>query len=238
MKEWMELESALLGNVALYQPDENGTEHPLHSQETKNNEEERLRVENLMALIAPDDISIAANMVENKLVMSEFQQNMLKEQELNNKDEQSGMVALQGSQLLNAESVRRQRLSNRLWSLRRQSSDWDSSGFNSSCGMTNNSESSGHTPSSGGSSSSTSKQHLRSSPGTFGISASAAALSSAMLTVSAAVSKTPENFFDAADIKKRSEMREIPIFRQATARAPKLKNQRTITTVIEEVSSS
>ena len=80
-------------------------------------------------------------MVENKLITSEFEQNMLKEEELKCKNE---LPPVQTFQTLNAERVQRHRLNKRLWSLRRQSSEFESSLYNSSsCGSASSDPSNG-----------------------------------------------------------------------------------------------
>ena len=265
MKEWLQMETAFMENLHLCQENRNIPSLANYVQQAKNNEhgDDNNIVDNFMAIVASDDVSIATNMVENKVVMSELEQNMLKEQEIKNTNKNdSGHVFsptnLQSCRILDAGRVRRHRLNNRLWSLRRQSSDLESLPYSSSSVATSSTGiSSGAMgcSSSIGSSSSVASKLLSnfgacssSSSGIFGMSASAAALSSAMLTVSAPVSRTPDKLIGAASDndtitatdnsnKTTLEIREIPVFRKNTAKTPKLRNQRSITTVIEEASS-
>ena len=243
MEEWKKMEAILLGNCC----QQNATDiesFKQHHLQTKNSDEHQKHIaEGLMALVASDDMSAAPTMVENKLVLSELQQNMLKEDELRNNGMANELSSLQSCRMLDAGRVQRHRLNKRLWSLRRQSSDFDSSLYNSSSFAGCNSASSGNSNSSS-SSGSRLAQNFRAS------SALSTALSSAMLTVSAPVSKAPEKPFDEAytDLLKRlgSEsgapptaisFREAPGFRKPNPKIAMLKSQRSITTVIEEVSN-
>ena len=246
MEEWKKMESILMGNCC--QQNEDGVEtSKLNPYQHKNTENHQPHIaEGLIANVTSDDISMAPNMVENKVLMSELEQNMLKEDELKNRqDEDKLLPSLQSFRMLDAGRVQRRRLNKRLWSLRRQSSDFDSSLYNSSSAGNSNSASSGPSSSS---SSSTSAQKLHNNYAAS--SALSTALSSAMLTVSAPVSKTPEKPFDEAytDLLERFgdesrtppalfPVRTIPNFRKTNPKMAMLKNQRSITTVIEEVST-
>ena len=244
MEEWKKMEAILLGNCC--QQNESGQDQEnVQTCQNKNSEIHQKHIaDGLMAIVTSDDISIATNMVENKLIISELEQNMLKEEELKIQDNQKENP-MQSCRMLDAGRAQRHRLNKRLWSLRRQSSDIDSSIFNSSSGGNSNSTS---TVPSSSSSSSTSAAKLYNHFGTS--SALSKALSSAMLTVSAPVSKTPEKPFDLAytDLLMRLEkeekaqttsklVRETPNFRKPNHKLGMLKNQRSITTVIEEVST-
>lgn len=246
MEEWKKMEAILLGNCC--QQNECGQDQEnVQTCQNKDSEIHQKHIaDGLMAIVTSDDISIATNMVENKLIMSELEQNMLKEEELKIKDDpKEDDSPMQSCRMLDAGRAQRHRLNKRLWSLRRQSSDIDSSIFNSSSGGNSNSTS---TVPSSSSSSSTSAAKLYNNFGTS--SALSKALSSAMLTVSAPVSKTPEKPFDLAytDLLMRLEkeeraqttskfVRETPNFRKPNHKLGMLKNQRSITTVIEEVST-
>ena len=243
MEEWKKMEAILLGNCC-QQSSIDADSSKIHPRQIKPNEDHQKHIaEGLMAFVAPDDMSAAPTMVENKVVLSELEQNMLKEGELRNNGMDSEIPSLQSFRMLDAGRVQRHRLNKRLWSLRRQSSDFDSSLYNSSSSGPNNSASSGNSNSSS-SSASRLAQNFRAS------SALSTALSSAMLTVSAPVSKAPEKPFDEAytDLLKRLgsesgappttiQFREAPGFRKSNPKLAMLKSQRSITTVIEEVST-
>lgn len=244
MEEWKKIEAILMSNCC--QQIEDGVDtSKLNSNQHKNTENHQAHIaEGLMAIV--DDISMAPNMVENKVVMSELEQNMLKEDELTNREDGHKILpSLQNIRMIDAGRVQRRRLNKRLWSLRRQSSDFDSSYYNSSSAGNSNSASSGPSSSSSSSASGAKLPHNYAAS-----SALSTALSSAMLAVSAPVSKTPEKPFDEAytDLLERFgdesrtppalfPVREIPNFRKPNHKMAMLKNQRSITTVIEEVST-
>ena len=243
MEEWKKMEAILLGNCCQQNVTDIESSKQHHLQIKASDDHQKHIAEGLMAIVAPDDMSVAPNMVENKVVLSELEQNMLKENELRNNGMPNEMPALQSCRMLDAGRVQRHRLNKRLWSLRRQSSDFDSSLYNSSSMGTSNSASSGNSSNSS-TSGSRLVQNFRAS------SALSTALSSAMLTVSAPVSKAPEKPFDEAytDLLKRLgsesgapptsiQFREAPGFRKSNPKLALLKNQRSITTVIEEVST-
>ena len=243
MEEWKKMELILLGNCCQQNATDNESSK-LHPRQAKTSEDHQKHIaEGLMAIVASDDMSVAPNMVENKVKLSELEQNMLKEDELRNKGDTGKAPSLQSFRMLDAGQVQRRRLNKRLWSLRRQSSDFDSSLYNSSSAGTNNSASSGNSSSSSNSGSRLAQNFAASS-------ALSTALSSAMLTVSAPVSKAPEKPFDEAytDLIKRLgsesgapptniQFREAPGFRKTNPKLSMLKSQRSITTVIEEVST-
>ena len=240
MEEWKKIEAILPLNCFKQLKESNEHSNPL-SYQGRNTENHKYCIADdlMVAMVASDDMSMATNMVENKLITSEFEQNMLKEEELKCKNE---LPPVQTFQKLNAERIQRHRLNKRLWSLRRQSSEFESSLYNSSsCGSASSDPSNG-------SSSSNSTSRLGNNVGIS--SALSAALSSAMLTVSAPVSKTPEKPVDATytDLMYRLEnesgissaalqARKVPSFRKSNTKIGMLKNHRSITTVIEEVSS-